>query len=73
MNRYVVEFRNGSFFRGPKSDHGGTLGEAMRFNQAKHASQYIDKRAHWAWFNGAMVCTVESRLALINRLPKAFR
>ncbi len=55
MNRYVVEFRNGSYFRGPRSDRGGTLSEAMRFNQERHANQYIDKRAEWAWVNGTMI------------------
>jgi len=63
VNRYVIEFRNGSFFRGPKSPRGGTIGEAMRFNQRRHAEQYVDKRANWVWFNGGMVCTVDSRLA----------
>lgn len=55
MNPYVIEFRNGSFFRGPRADRGGTLGQAMRFNQARHATQYLDRHAKWAWFNGAMV------------------
>lgn len=55
MNPYVIEFRNGSFFRGPRADRGGTLGQAMRFNQAKHAVAYLARRAEWAWLNGAMV------------------
>lgn len=55
---FVVEFRSGSFFRGPRSDRGGTLAQAMRFNQAKHAAQYLDRKAEWAWFNGAMVTEV---------------
>lgn len=55
QNRYVVEFRNGSFFKGARPDRGGTIGQAMRFNQAKHAAQYLDRKAPWAWFNGAMV------------------
>lgn len=57
-NRFVVEFRNGSFFRGPRSGRGGTLGEAMRFNQEKHAHQYLNRKARWAWFNGATVMPI---------------
>lgn len=52
---FVVELRSGSFFRGPRSDRGGTIGEAMRFQQAAHAAQYLDRKASWAWFNGAMI------------------
>lgn len=59
--RFVVEFRNGSFFRGPRADRGGTLGEAMRFNQERHATQYIDRKARWAWFHGAMVMLAPER------------
>ena len=73
MNRYVIEFRNGSFFKGPRPDRGGTLAQAMRFNQKRHAEAYVDRKAPWVWFNGGMVCTVESRLAIFNRIPKAFR
>lgn len=63
MNRYVIEFRSGSFFRGPRSDRGGTIGEAMRFNQRRHAEAYVDRRVPWVWFNGGMICTVDSRKA----------
>lgn len=55
MKRYVIEFRNGSYFRGPGSDHGGSLGEAMRFDQERHARQYVDRTCRWVWFNGGMV------------------
>lgn len=27
----------------------------MRFDQAKHADAYVNRKASWAWFNGAMV------------------
>lgn len=54
-NRYVIEFRSGSFFKCPRPDRGGTIAQAMRFNQAKHAAVYLDRKASWAWFNGAMV------------------
>lgn len=57
--RFVVEFRSGTFFRGPLAGSGGTLGEAMRFQQAKHAEQYLDRNASWAWFNGGMVKEIE--------------
>jgi len=57
---YVIEFRSGSFFRGPRSDRGGTLGQAMWFNQAKHAEAYANRKAPWVWLNGGMVCTVQS-------------
>lgn len=56
---FVVELRNGSLFRGPRSDRGGTLGEAMRFQQAKHATEYIDARAPWVWFSGACVMSID--------------
>lgn len=55
---FVIEFRNGSLFRGPRSSHGGAMGEAMRFQQEKHATAYINRRAPWAWFHGAMVVRV---------------
>jgi len=55
QNPFVVEFRSGSFFRGPSSDRGGPLSEAMRFNQHKHAEQYLNRYAGWAWLNGACV------------------
>lgn len=55
QNPFVVEFRSGSLFRGPRSDRGGTIGQAMRFNQEQHARQYLDTRAEWAWFNGACI------------------
>lgn len=55
QNKFVVEFRNGSYFRGARSRAGGTLGQAMRFNQAKHAEVYVYCRAPWAWINGAAV------------------
>lgn len=58
MRRFVVEFRSGSFFRGPRADRGGTLGEARRFDQRRHAEAYIDRRAPWVWFNGAMIVEV---------------
>lgn len=60
-NWYVVEFRSGSFFKGAKPDRGGTLAQAMRFQQARHATAYIDRKAEWAWMNVAMVCTIASR------------
>lgn len=62
---FVIEFRNGSLFRGPSSDHGGTLGEAMRFQQTKHARAYLDRHASWAWFNGACVLPIERALTAI--------
>lgn len=55
QNPFVVEFRSGSFFRGPRSVRGGSLGEAMRFNQEKHAREYLDERAVLAWHNGACI------------------
>ncbi len=67
MAKFVVEFRSGSLFRGPRSASGGTLGEAMRFQQAKHATAYIDRHAQWAWFNGACVIPIENaRTAIAN-------
>lgn len=55
QNEFVVEFRNGSYFRGPRSRTGGTLGQAMRFDQVKHAEAYVDNMAPWAWSNGAAI------------------
>lgn len=71
--KFVIEFRNGSFFKGPRPDRGGTLAQAMRFDQARHAEAYADRRAPWVWFNGGMVCTVASRKAVLNRIPRVFR
>jgi hypothetical protein len=64
-HEFVVEFRNGSLFRGPRADCGGTLGEAMRFQQAKHARQYLDRKANWAWFNGAMIIPIDRAFTAI--------
>jgi hypothetical protein len=49
VNCYAIEFRKGSYFRGD------TAGQAMRFNQAKYAEQYIDAKAGWVWLHGGMV------------------
>jgi hypothetical protein len=57
---FVVEFRNGSLFRGPRSDRGGTLGEALRFQQRKHAEAFVNRKEPWAWFNGAMLIRAPS-------------
>ena len=56
---FVVEFRSGSLFCGPGSDRGGSLGEAMRFQQRRHAEAYIKRRAPWAWSHGACAMPIE--------------
>ena len=73
MNRYVIEFRNGSFFVDPAADHGGPLDKAMLFDSEEAAREYVDREVPWVWFNGGMVCTVESRLAIVSRLPEALQ
>lgn len=71
--KFVIEFRSGSFFKGPRPARGGTLAQAMRFDQERHAEQYVQRKAPWVWMNGGMICTVASRKAITARLPKAFR
>lgn len=61
-NRYVIEFRNGSYFKGPRPDSGGTLAQAMRFNQERHARAYVEHRAPWVWFNGGMIMLAPGRV-----------
>ena len=72
-DEWVIEFRNGSFFVSPKADHGGSLDQAMRFGSEEEAENYADYNVPWVWFNGGMVCTVQSRLDVIARLPEGFR
>lgn len=72
-DEWVIEFRNGSFFTAPKADYGGTLERAMRFSSEDEAHNYADHNVPWVWMNGGMVCTVQSRLDLLAKLPEAFQ
>lgn len=51
---YVIEFRNGSYFRNLDADNGGTIEQARRFNSHRDASAFADLH-QWIWMNGGMV------------------
>ena len=60
MKRYVIEFRNGAFFRDFEADRGCPLSEARRFDTKEAAEQYMQRYA-WILFQGGMVVEI-SRL-----------
>ena len=55
--RYVIEFRNGSFFRDLAAEHGCSITEARRFKMKEQAECYM-RRHEWILFNGGMVVEV---------------
>lgn len=56
MNKYVIEFRNGSYFRDLESQHGCSIKDAMRF-ETKEEAQTFTRENDWILFNGGMVCS----------------
>ena len=51
--KWVIEFRNGSFFKDLEADHGTSLDKAKRFDTKAECTQFMD--AHqWIYWNGGM-------------------
>lgn len=52
--RYIIEFRNGSFFQNLNDDNGGKRETAKQFASKKKAETFMRKH-EWIRFNGGMV------------------
>lgn len=72
MSKFVIEFRNGSYFRSPKADRGGTLEQAMRFDSEEEANSYADYNVPWVWLNGGMVCSYDEQKAKHDDFARRF-
>lgn len=63
--KIALEFRNGTYYVDDKSDHGGTLDQAMLFADKAEADAYFGWNRGWVWFHGGMLVGVElTRVAL---------
>lgn len=51
--KWVIEFRNGSFFQNLEEDHGGTKESAQKFDSEKAAQTFMDTH-QWIYTNGGM-------------------
>lgn len=52
-NPWVIEFRNGFYFRTLDDDHSVSIEQAMRFPTMRAADDFVTKH-EWILFNGGM-------------------
>lgn len=52
--KYIIEFRNGSFFRALEDDNGCQRKDAKQFPSKSKAEKFMRKH-EWIRFNGGMV------------------
>lgn len=60
MNKWVIEFRNGSFFQSLEADHGGPLETAQKFDSKEEAEELMNQNP-WIYMNGGMAITMPRR------------
>ena len=56
MGLWVIEFRNGSYFRGLEYEHGGPMHDARKFRSMRAVDDFVT-RHEWILANGG--CPVE--------------
>ena len=60
MRKWVIEFRNGSFFQSLEADHGGPLATAQKFDSLEKAEELMNRHP-WIYANGGMAMPAPAR------------
>lgn len=53
QEKFIIEFRSGSFFQNLEADRGGPASTAQTFASKKEAEDFMNKH-NWIYFNGGM-------------------